>query len=156
MKNSGLQVARAAEREIVMTRVFDAPRSLVFDGLTRPEHLKRWFGPHGWSLPVCEIDLKVGGAWHYVVRRDNGTELAMRGVYREIVAPERIVHTESYDDPAWGELVVTTVLIEQGGKTTLTLTVLHPSQEICDANAGMEHGVAESYDKLAEYLATIA
>jgi len=150
-----LKVTTPTEREIVLTRVFDAPGSLVFDALTTPELLKRWFGPRGWSLVVCEVDLKVGGTWRFVVRRDDGTDMGMRGVYREIVPPERLAYTETYDDPAWGELLVTTVLVEHGGKTTLTSTVLHPSQEIRDANSGMEYGAAESLDKLAEYLASI-
>ncbi len=157
MKNAGtLQVTRPTAREIVLTRVFDAPRSLVFDALTKREMLKRWFGPRGWSLVVCEVDLKVGGAWRFVMRRGPiGTDMEMRGVYREIVPPERLVHTEAYNHPAWGEFLVTTVLVERGAKTPMTTTVLHPSQEIRDANSGMEQGTAESYDKLAEYLASI-
>jgi len=154
MKNTGtLKVTTPTEREIVMTRVFDAPRSLVFDALTKPELLKRWFGPRGWSLVVCEVDLKVGGTWRFVVRGPDGTDMGMRGVYRVIVPPERLVHTETFDDFP-GESLVTTVLIERGGKTTLTATVLYPSQEIRDAviKSGMEHGAAESHDKLAELL----
>jgi len=158
MKNTGtLEVTMPTEREIVLTRVFDAPRSLVFDAMTRPELLRRWFGPRGWSLVVCEVDLKVGGAWRFVLRGPDGTEMGMRGVYREIVPPERSVHTESFDDFP-GESLVTTTLVEQGGKTRLTGTVLYPSQEIRDMviKSGMEHGAAETYDKLAEYLASIA
>jgi len=99
MKNTGtLQVTTPTEREIVMTRVFDAPRSLVFDALTKPELLKRWFGPRGWSLGVCEVDLKVGGTWRFVWRGPDGTEWGMHGAYREIVPPERLVHTETFDD----------------------------------------------------------
>ena len=106
---------------------------------------------------VCEVDLKVGGAWRFVLRGPDGTEMGMRGVYREIVPPERSVHTESFDDFP-GESLVTTTLVEQGGKTRLTGTVLYPSQEIRDMviKSGMEHGAAETYDKLAEYLASIA
>jgi uncharacterized protein YndB with AHSA1/START domain len=155
MKNTGtLQVTTPNDREIVMTRVFDAPRRLVFDAFTKPELLKRWFGPRGWSLVVCEVDLRVGGTFRFVVRGPNGMKLGMRGVYREIAAPERSVHLESFDDYP-GESQVTTVLSEQGGKTTLTATVLYPSKEIRDAviQSGMEHGAAESYDKLAELLA---
>ncbi len=158
MKNTGtLKVATPTDREIVLTRVFDAPRNLVFDAWTKPELLKRWFGPRGWSLVVCEVDLKVGGAWRFVLRGPDGTDMGMRGVYREIVPPERLVHTESFDDYP-GESLVTGVLVEHDGKTTLTGTILYPSQEIRDAviNSGMEHGAAESYDKLAEYLASIA
>ena len=89
-----LQVTTPSERELVMTRVFDAPRNLVFDALTKPELIRRWYGPRGWSLAVCEIDLRVDGAWRFVSRRPDGKEIGQRGVYREIVRPERIVNTE--------------------------------------------------------------
>jgi len=145
-----------SDREIAMTRVFDAPRSLVFDAWTKPELLRRWFGPPGWSLPVCEIDLKVGGAYRFVMRGPDGAEMGMRGVYREIVPSERLVATESFDE-SWypGEALDTTVLVEQGGKTTVTTTVLYESREARDAvlKSPMEHGLAASYDRLAELLA---
>ena len=155
MKNSGtLKVTTPTEREVVMTRVFDAPRRLIFDALTKPELFKRWFGPRGWSLAVCEIDLKVGGAWRSVLRGPGGQEMGMRGAYQEIVSPERLVSTESFDDYP-GESLVTGVLVEDGGKTTMTATILYPSGEVRDAviKSGMEHGAAECYDKLAEMLA---
>jgi uncharacterized protein YndB with AHSA1/START domain len=155
MKNTGtLKVTMPSDREIVLTRVFDAPRNLVFDAFSKPELLKRWFGPRGWSLVVCEVDLKVGGGFRFVLRGPDTREMGMRGVYREIVPPERSVHMESFDDYP-GESQVTAVFVEQGGKTTLTATVLYPSREVRDAviKSGMEHGVAESYDKLAEMLA---
>ena len=158
MLNTGtLHVALPSDREVVLTRVFDAPRELVYDALTKPELLKRWFGPRGWSLVVCEVDLRVGGAWRFVLRGPDGAEMGMRGVYRELVRPERTVHTESFDDYP-GESVVTGVLVERDGKTTLTGTVLYESKEVRDAvvSSGMEHGAAESYDKLAEQLATVA
>ena len=155
MLNTGtLRVTTPSDREIVMTREFDAPRELVYDALTKPELLKRWFGPRGWSLIVCEVDLRVGGAWRFVLRGPDGAEMGMRGVYRELVRPERTVHTESFDEYP-GESLVTGVLTERGGKTTLTGTVLYESREIRDmvVSSGMEHGAAESYDKLAELLA---
>jgi uncharacterized protein YndB with AHSA1/START domain len=156
MKNTGtLQVTTPTDREIVLTRVFDAPRRLVFDAFTKPELLKRWFGPRGWSLVVCEVDLKVGGAFRFVLRSPDGKDMGMRGVFREIAPPERFIHVESFDDFP-GESQITTLLVEQAGQTTLTATVLYPSQEIRDAviNSGMEHGAAETYDKLAELLAS--
>lgn len=156
MKNTGtLQVATSGDREVVLTRVFDAPRHLVFAAFSRPELLKRWFGPRGWSLVVCEVDLRVGGTFRFVLRGPDGREMGMRGVYREIVPPERSVHMESFDDYP-GESQVTAVFTEHDGKTTLTATVLYPSREVRDAvlNSGMEHGAAESYDRLAELLAT--
>src|SRR6266478_1877419 len=155
MKNTGtLKVTTPTDREIVMTRVFDAPRHMVFDAFSKPELLKRWFGPRGWSLVVCEVDLKVGGGFRFVLRGPDGKQMGMRGVYREIAPPERSVHTESFDDYP-GESQVTTVLVEQAGKTTLTATVLAASREVRDAviKSGMEHGAAETYDRLAELLA---
>ena len=157
-KPETLRVATPTEREVVMTRVFKAPRNLVFDALTKPELLKRWYGAVGWSLVVCEIDLRIGGAWRFVTRRPDGKEIGQRGVYREIVRPERLVNTESWEDWNPGELLVTAVLVEQGGKTTLTSSSLFPSQEVRDTllKSGMASGAAETYDRLAECLASIA
>jgi uncharacterized protein YndB with AHSA1/START domain len=155
MKNTGtLKVTTPTDREIVLTRVFDAARQLVWDAFTRPELLKRWFGPRGWALVACEVDLRVGGGFRFVLRGPDGREMGMRGVYREIVPPERSVHMESFDDYP-GESQVTAVFVEQGGQTRLTATVLYPSKEVRDIviQTGMEHGAAESYDKLAELLA---
>ena len=152
-----LQLTAPGEREIVMTRVFDAPCDLVFEAWTTPKLVQRWLlGPPGWSMPVCEIDLKVGGKYRYVWRRDkDGTEMGMGGVYREIVAPERIVATEKFDQ-SWypGEAVGTFVLIEQAGKTTLTETILYESREARDGvlKSGMEKGVVASYDRLEKLL----
>jgi uncharacterized protein YndB with AHSA1/START domain len=159
MTNTGrLQVTARGDREIAMTRDFDAPRSLVFDALTQAELLKRWLGVFGgWSLAVCEIDLKVGGSFRYVWRGPDGSQMGMRGVYREIVPSERIVSTETFDEPWYpGEAVATAVLVERGGKTTLTTTVLYASREARDGvlKSPMEHGLAAGYDKLAELLAS--
>ncbi len=160
MKNTGtLKVTTPTDREIVVTRVFEAPRHLVFDAMSRAELLPRWlFGPPGWSMVVCENDLKVGGAFRHVWRGPDGKEMVMRGVYREVVPPERMVRTEAFAfgcEAQSGEQVGTLVLTEQGGKTTLTLTVLYPSKEARDATiaSGMEHGVAANYARLADLLA---
>src|SRR5262249_55900153 len=158
MQNTGtLKVTTLSDREIVMTRVFDAPRRLVFDAMTKPELLKRWlFGPPGWSLAVCEMDLRVGGAYRWVWRGPDGTEMGMGGVHREIVPPERIVCTQLFDqDWTGGEVLGTLVLTERDGKTTLTNTLLYPSREARDAvlKTPMEHGMAVGYDRLAELLA---
>lgn len=156
-----LKVTTPTDREIAMTRVFDAPRRLVFDAHTKPELVKRWLlGPPGWTMPVCEIDLRVGGKYRYVWRRDgDGSEMGMGGVYREIVPPQRLVHTEAFDE-SWypGEALVTTVLVEQGGRTTLTTTMRLESREARDAvlKSGMEKGVDASYDRLEGLLATLA
>lgn len=158
MLNTGtLKVSTPSPREVVLTRVFDAPRHLVYEAMTRPELLKRWFGPHGWSLAVCEIDLRVGGAWRYVLEGPDGRSMGMGGEYREIVPGERTVHTESFDDYP-GDSVVTVVLTEHDGRTTLTGTVRYESQQVRDAviASGMEHGAAETYDRLAELLPSLA
>lgn len=157
MPNPGnLQVTTPSDREIAMTRVFDAPRPLVFEALTTPDLVKRWLlGPPGWSMPHCEIDLKVGGVYRYVWRNDEkGKEFGTGGVFREIHPPERIVHTEQMDG-APGEALNTTLLTARDGRTTLTLTMLFDSKESRDAalGSGMEKGVAISYDRLADLLA---
>ena len=131
----------------------------LFDAFTKPELVKRWLlGPPGWTMPVCEIDLRVGGAYRYAWRDANGHEMGMGGVYREMRAPEQLVATERFDE-AWypGEAVGTVVLVEQSGKTTLTQTILYESREARDAvlKTGMERGVAASYDRLAELLPSL-
>jgi len=154
MKNTGtLRVTLPSDQEIALTRVFDAPRELVFDAFSKPELLKRWFGPRGWSLVVCDVDLRVGGGFRFVMRGPDGKEMGMRGRYLEIARPERSVHMESFDDYP-GEAQVTAVFTEHEGKTTMTATVRYPSREVRDIviQSGMEHGAAESYDKLAELL----
>jgi len=147
-----------SEREVAMTRVFDAPRRLVFDAWTSPEHVPHWMlGPEGWTMPVCEIDLRPGGAWRFVWRRSNGTEMEMNGVYREIKPPERLVSTENWGAD-WPETLNTVVLSEKDGKTTMTLTVLYPSKEAREAalKTGMKDGASQSFDRLAEYLRKMA
>jgi len=154
-----LKLTTPADREIAMTRVFDAPRQLVFDAHTKPDLVRQWLlGPPGWSMPVCEMDVRVGGTYRWVWRHDTtGTEMGMGGVYREIVAPERLVATERFDE-AWypGEALNTLVLIEQGGRTTLTQTMRYESRDARDAviKSNMEKGVAASYDRLADLLAS--
>lgn len=157
MKNTGtLKVTLPSDREVMMTRVFDAPRHLVYEAFSKPELLKQWFGPRGHSLVVCEVDHRVGGGFRFVLRGPNGKEMGMRGVYRELAPPDRSVHMESFDDFP-GEARVTTVFTEQDGKTIMTVTVLSPSKEVRDAvlQSGMEHGAAETYDRLAELLASM-
>ena len=154
-----LQVTTPSEREIVLTRVFAAPRPLVFDAFTRPELLKRWLlGPPGWSMVVCEVDLKVGGAYRYGWRHDqDGTQMGMGGTFREVAPPERLVASERFDEPWYpGEALVTIDFAEQGGTTTLTQTLRYESREARDAvvKSGMETGVDASYDRLAELLAS--
>src|SRR2546425_8565057 len=140
-----LKITAPGDRDLVMTRVFDAPRKLVFDAHTKPELVRRWLlGPPGWSMPVCEIDLRVGGKYRYVWRHDtNGTQMGMGGVYREIRAPERLGPPQEVDEGAApGEGVGTLVLVEHGGRTTLTHTMRYESREAPDAvlQAGLEKG----------------
>lgn len=160
MTNGGaLKVTTRGDREIVMTRAFEAPPALVFEAFTKPELVRQWLlGPPGWSMPVCEIDLRVGGRYRYVWRNVNGNEMGMGGVYREILAPEKIVATEKFDQ-SWypGEAVGTILLVEQSGTTTLTQTVLYESREARDVvlKSPMESGVAAGYDRLAGLLASM-
>jgi uncharacterized protein YndB with AHSA1/START domain len=157
VKNT-LKVEARGDREIVMTRAFDAPRSLVFDAFTKPELVRQWLlGPEGWTMPVCEIDLRVGGTYRYVWRKASVPDMGMGGVYREVVRPERVVATEKFDE-AWypGEAVGTLVLVEKAGKTTVTQTVLYDSRATRDAvlKSPMEKGVAAGYDRLEKLLAS--
>jgi len=161
MNDTGkMQLATPTDREIVVTRVFDAPRHLVFDAFTRPELLKRWlFGPGGWSLAICEVDLRVGGAYRYVWRHTNGAEMGMGGIHREIVPPERIVATQLFDeDWTGGEAIGTLVLTERDGRTTLTNTIRYSSQAVRDAvlKTPMDKGMAAGYDRLEEMLPSLA
>ena len=151
-----LNVATPGDREIVMTRVFDAPRARVFDAWTNPAQPPRWMlGPDGWTMPVCEIDLRPGGAWHFVWRQAGGAEMAMRGVYREIAPPERLVSTESWGGD-WPKTLNTLALSEKDGRTTATVTILYPSRDAREAalGTGMPKGVALSYDRLDKMLAS--
>jgi len=145
------------DREVRVTRRFDAPRALVFRALTTPDILKRWLlGPDGWALEVCTIDLRVGGAFRHVWRKPSGREMGMGGVYRAIEPPRRLVYTELFDDD-WtgGETVVTTTLDEDRGGTTLTSTILFASKAARDAarETGFADGMEQAYDVLAALLA---
>jgi uncharacterized protein YndB with AHSA1/START domain len=153
---STLKVSTPNDQEIVMTREFSAPRALVYAAFITPAYVKRWLsGLPGWSMVVCDMDVRVGGTYRWVWRRDDdGTEMGMGGVYREVVEPERIVSTEKFDE-AWypGEALGTILLVEKDGRTTMTQTVRYESREARDmAMTGMEDGVEMSYDRLADLL----
>src|ERR1700740_3586505 len=155
MTDSGsLKVPTPSDREIRMTRVFDAPRQLVFEAYTKPELLKRWLlGPPGWEMVVCEVAMKVGDNYRYEWRNAEGTQFGLGGVCREFLRPDRIVCTELMDGFP-NESLVTTVLVEQSGRTTLTTTCLYESREVRDMviKSGMERGVEASYNRLEEML----
>jgi len=157
-KNS-FDVSQPSACEVRLTRLFDAPPALVYDVMTKPEHVRRWWGQlgEGYSVPVCEIDLRVGGKWRFVNRHPKG-EVTFYGEYRELNAPGRCVFTEIFADFPDVVSVVTSVLTEENGKTRLTATVQYPSQEIRDmvVSTGMEKGAALSYDRLEDLLAELS
>ena len=150
-----LTVTTPADRDIVLSRAFDAPRHLVFAALTRPELLRRWYGARGWNLVVCEVDLRVGGAWRFVSRGPDGTEMGQGGVYQVIEPPGRLVYTELFDNQSYpGESLISHELTELAERTTLTTTVRYASREGRDTvlRYPMARGVGESYDRLAAVL----
>ena len=156
-----LEVTAHGDREVVITRSFDAPRKLVWDAYTRPELIRRWLGVGYMSditFAVCEVDLRVGGKYRYVWRGPN-FQMGMGGEYREVKAPERLVSTEQYDE-AWypGGAVGTMVLTEKGGVTTMTLTMRYDTKEARDAvmKSPAEEGMAAGFDTLEKLLPALA
>lgn len=146
-----------SDQEVVITRVVSAPRRVVFDAFTNARHVPNWLiGPQGWTMPVCEIDLRPGGTWRYVYRKDDGSEMTMQGSYREVAPPERLVSTESWG-PEWPETVNTMVLTETGGLTTITITARYPSKEARDAalKTGMKSGMDQSFARLDSMLQSL-
>lgn len=151
------KVSTPSDREIQVSRDFDAPKRLVFDAFTKPELIRRWLrGPPGWTMPRCEVDLQVGGVYRYVWRCEHdGSQMAVGGVFREVIPLERLVATEKFDD-AWypGEALDTTLFIETRGITRTLITVLYESREARDTarRSGMERGMAAGYDRLEALL----
>jgi uncharacterized protein YndB with AHSA1/START domain len=141
---------------IVITREFHAPRRLVFEAYTRPEHLMRWWGPRALTMITCEVDLRVGGAYRFVLRDPAGVEYDWHGVYREISPVDRLVQTEVFEGFPDAEAIDTVVFTERDGRTLVTTTVLHATVEARDGHvaAGMETGVVETYERLDELLST--
>jgi uncharacterized protein YndB with AHSA1/START domain len=128
---SKLTVAQSGDTDLIVTRTFNAPRDLVFQAFGEPALVQRWMlGPPGWTMPVCEIDLRPGGKFRYVWRKEGGAEMGMGGTYLEVEAPTRTVHEEVFDeDWTGGRTVVTTLLTESGGVTTMTMTIRYASPE---------------------------
>jgi uncharacterized protein YndB with AHSA1/START domain len=159
MRNT-LNVTTPTDREIVITRAFNAPRSLVWEAMSKPELLKRWVsGPPGWEMTVCEEDARVGGTFRWAWTGPEGASMSMSGVYREVLPPERSVRTERFDVgcvPGGGEQLATLVLNEQGDATHLTITLLYASNDARNGAvaSGMEQGMAASYDRLDDLLTT--
>ena len=162
-----LVIDAVGDREVVITRSLAAPRQLVFDAWTKPDQVPRWCAGNGWSMPVCQIDLRVGGAWRYILHGPQGLKMGIKGVYQEIAAPDRLVTTESYDDGEGGPLtgrlemftgesINTLTLVERNGVTTASVQVLYPDRQARDRvlGGGMEHGYAEAFDLLDRLLAT--
>jgi uncharacterized protein YndB with AHSA1/START domain len=149
-----LSITMPTEREIVLTRVFDAPPALVYDALTSPALLRRWYFPTGWTLETCEVDLRPGGAWHFRMRKPNGKVVGQRGVYRELVPAARIVNTELWDDWDAGETIVATTLDAEQGRTRYTSTILFPTQEVRDVvfRNGLEKSAGDLYERLSDLL----
>jgi uncharacterized protein YndB with AHSA1/START domain len=154
-----LVVTTPSDLEIVMTRDFDAPAALVFEVFTQPEHVKQWWGCSSQAMPVCDIDLRVGGAYRYVFREESGVQHPFIGVYREIQPPTRLVHTQIYDVEPYNafEAVVTLEFTESGGKTTMKETIAHATKEARDGHlmSGMEEGAALSLDRVDDLLAKL-
>lgn len=154
----GFSVTLPSDREIAITRVFHAPRSLVFQAWTQPEHVKRWFGGcTSMTMTICEIDLRVGGNWRYVLHDSNGMEHGFSGEYQEIVPSERLVSTERYEPVPGSDHLNTLTLTEQNGQTTLHILIQHESKEQRDGHlqSGMEAGLRQTLNRLEEILESI-
>ena len=152
-----LTITTPSDRELAIARSFAAPRAQVFEAITKPELIQRWLlGPPGWSMPVCRMDLRVGGAYRFVWRGADGAEMGAGGVFQEIDPPHRLVNTEKFDQPWYpGEALVTNDVAEQDGGSILTLTIRYQTKETRDMilASPMQHGIAASYDRLAALLA---
>ena len=155
-RTSALQITTPTDREVVITRVVDAPRGMVFDAFAKPDLVRRWMlGPPGWTMPVCEIDLRVGGKYRYVWENADGQRMGMGGRFTEIIRPSLMVATQVFDeDWTGGETLVTTELVEKNGKTTITTMVRYASREARDAalQTGMAEGMEAGYQRLEELL----
>ena len=151
--SDSFKVTTVSDTEIQFTRLFDAPRHLVFEAMTKPEHVRKWWGclGDGYSVPVCEIDLRVGGTWRFVNKHPKG-EAAFHGEYLEIVPPGRLSFTEIFEDFPDSVSVVTTDLSDEGGRTRMSVTARYESQAVRDMvmGTGMEKGAAISYDRLED------
>lgn len=157
--DDGTQLELPTDREILISRSFAAPARIVFEAITRPEHVRRWWAPRSrGEMLVCEVDFRVGGGWRYVMRTNSGMEVGFSGKFLEIEAPLRVVQTEIFDPFPDAASVVTVTLREAAGRTTLESRILYPSREVRDQviATGMEHGMRESYRQLTEVVDALA
>jgi uncharacterized protein YndB with AHSA1/START domain len=159
--DKSLKITTPSDLEIAMTREFDAPRHLVFDAMTQPQYVRRWLGCAEYPVAVCEIDLRVGGAYRFTLpARGGGGHVTLQGIYREVLRPERVVFVERILMPGFtsDEYQVTTSFADIDGRTRLTTTILHQTKENRDGqlNSGIEKGVEPAYDRLAEVVASMA
>lgn len=155
-----MKLTPRGEREIVITRDFNASREMVWDAMTKPELIRKWlFGPPGWVMSECVEDHRVGGKFRWAWRGPDGVEMAMHGEYREVTPPERMVRTETFAGcPAGaGQQICTLTLADQGGKTAMSLVVEYPSNEARDMalQTGMEQGMSAGYDRLEGLLPSL-
>lgn len=155
--NSTLTLSLPTDTEIVITRLLDAPRELVFEAWTRPEHIRRWWGPSCMTMIQCDMDVRVGGAYRFLSRMEDGSEHGFSGVYREVTPPERLVHTFVYDPYPDHDAVITLMFEDRDGRTLMTETIVHKTREGRDGHyySGMEVGMRESLSRLDEVLATM-
>jgi uncharacterized protein YndB with AHSA1/START domain len=153
-----MQLTLPSDHEILLTRVFDAPRALVFAAYSKPEHVRRWWGPRRYELTVCEMDFRPGGTWRFVQRDTDGSEYGFHGEYREIVRPERLVYTFEFEGAPGHVSVETITFDEHDGRTLATNLVAFATPEARDAMiaSGMESGAAESMERLDEYARSLS
>ncbi|TCS92610.1 SRPBCC domain-containing protein [Hazenella coriacea] len=167
---SNKMISKVEGRELILERVFDAPRELVFKAFSEAEHLKHWWGPRGWTLTVCNIDFRPGGIWHYCMKciDENqgdfyGNESWGKAIYKEIVEAEKIAYVDSFSDAECNEVEgmpeceITMTFVEHEGKTKLVCRTQYASAEALKTvlDMGMEQGITETWDRLAEHLQSL-
>lgn len=157
--NDKLNITTPSDKELEWIREFNASRKLVFNALSKPELIRRWLlGPEGWTMPVCEVDFRVGGRYRYVWRNLQKDDMGMGGIFKEIIQFEKIVSTEKFEQ-SWysGDAISTVTLTEQDSKTILKTNMLYESKVSRDAvlNSGMEQGLVDGYNRLAQVLDSI-
>lgn len=158
MQTNETTLTLPSERELVVVRQFNAPRHVVFEAWTKPEHVKHWWGPFGMTMTVCEIELRTGGAFRFVLHDADGNEYGFGGKYQEIVAPEKLVYTDGFEGMPGHEALVTTTFEARGATTNVVSRSVYQSREDRDnhINSGMEAGLRQTYDQLEVYVARMA